>query len=137
MTKFDDKLTHLNEKLKIASIPLTIEQRGSKLCIRGVFPPKPGSSIDRPHQQRLSLHLPATIEGLKAAEAKAKEISGQLVFDKFNWEHYVPNINNTNILIGDAISLFEKFYFSRRERNENRSSPFKVLILQPYFGLKF
>ncbi len=94
MTKFDDKLKHLNEKLKIASIPLTIEQRGSKLCIRGVFPPKPGSSIDRPHQQRLSLHLPATIQGLKAAEAKAKEISGQLVFDKFNWEHYVPNINN-------------------------------------------
>ena len=128
---FSDKLKKANEQLKAGRIDLAIEQRGSKLGIRGTFPPKPDSSARKSHQQRLSLGLPATPQGLKSAVAKAKEVSGQLAFNRFHWEDYLIS-PTSHILIGDAIALFESFYFSQRERTAQTLLTWREDYLKPF-----
>ncbi|MEA5510474.1 hypothetical protein VB715_11925 [Crocosphaera sp. UHCC 0190] len=117
MSNFIQKLKKANEILKAVSINLTIEQRGSKLLLRGTFPPRPNSKFTNSHQQRLTLNLPATDEGLQVAKGKAKEISGQLTLDKFRWDDHININNETYITIGDAIESFESIIST----NENET----------------
>jgi hypothetical protein len=79
-----------NQRLKLAQLGVTLEKRGNKLNLRGTLPPRPGSDRLRPHQQRLSLNLPATREGLKQAEQTAKVIAAQLIQNSFDWRDYLP-----------------------------------------------
>lgn len=86
----DQQLIKLNQRLKIAQMGLQIERRGNKLGLRGTLPPRPGSSRLQPHQQRLSLGLPATPAGLKQAEQEVKIIAAQLIQNCFDWRPYLP-----------------------------------------------
>ena len=133
MVDFDQKLKNVNAGLKAAFIGLAIEKRRSKLCLRGIFPPSPNSKKTKPFQQRLHLGIPANDQGLKAAAAKAREISSQLLFNQFAWEDYLSTPNTTtSILIGDAIALFENYYFSQRERNEKSLLTWREDYLKPF-----
>jgi hypothetical protein len=69
---------------------MKIERRGQKLSLRATLPPRPGSPRLRPHQQRVSLDLPATSAGLKKAEDQAKVIAAQLIEHRFDWRPYLP-----------------------------------------------
>ncbi|MFM7426133.1 MAG: site-specific integrase [Elainella sp.] len=86
----DHQIAQANQRLKIAQFGLQIERRGQKLNLRGTLPPRPGSARLRPHQQRLSLNLPATAAGLKQAEQTAKIIAVQLMQQNFDWRPYLP-----------------------------------------------
>lgn len=77
-----------NQRLKAAQLGLQIEARGQKLSLRGTLPPQPNSPRMRPHQQRLSLGLPATPAGLKQAVQQAKVIAAQLIQNTFDWQDY-------------------------------------------------
>ncbi len=82
------KITQVNQRLKAARLGLQIECRSDRLNLRGTLPPRPGSHHRRPVQQRLSLGLPATPTGLKAAEQEAKIIAAQLIQNTFDWRPY-------------------------------------------------
>lgn len=86
----DTRITQLNQRLKAAQLGLQVERRGQKLSLRGTLPPRPGSHRLRPHQQRISLDLPATAAGLKQAEQEAKIIAAQLIQNMFDWRRYLP-----------------------------------------------
>ncbi|MBW4517067.1 MAG: hypothetical protein KME11_17815 [Timaviella obliquedivisa GSE-PSE-MK23-08B] len=58
-------------------------ERGQKLSIRGILPPRSDSLRLRSHQQRLSLNFPATPVGLKQAEQEVK-IAVQLIQNAFD-----------------------------------------------------
>jgi len=75
----DSKIEQVNARLKAARMGLQIERRGQKLNLRGTLPPRPGSDRLKPHQQRLSLNLPATTAGLKQAEQEVKVIAAELI----------------------------------------------------------
>ena len=86
----DAPIEKLNRRLKVAQLGVQIERRGQKLNLRATLPPRPDSPRLRPHQQRLSLNLPATPAGLKQAEQQAKVIALQLLQQCFDWRHYLP-----------------------------------------------
>lgn len=128
---FIDQLNSANEMLKKGNIPLTIEQHGSKLLLRGILPAKSSSILVNPHQQRLFLGIPANTQGLKAATAKAKEINSKLIFNDFHWKDYTK-VKETHILIGEAVKLFEDHYFSSREYNAKTALTWKEDYFKPF-----
>ncbi|MDX2271036.1 MAG: tyrosine-type recombinase/integrase [Cyanobacteriota bacterium] len=89
------RLNQSNERLRLSNVGVKIEQRGSRLAIRGTFPPKPGSGQSKPSQQRVYLGIHANPSGLKVAEAKAREIGAQLDLGTFRWEPYIAEQDGT------------------------------------------
>ncbi len=86
----DSAIAKVNARLKAARLGLQVECRGDRLNLRGTLPPRPGSTKNRPHQQRIPLGLPATPTGLKQIEQDAKVIAAQLIERRFSWATYLP-----------------------------------------------
>lgn len=112
------KISQANGRLAAGNISLRVEQTGKKLSIRGTLPPKLESGRDRPHQQRIALGVDATGEGLKFAEAKAKEISGLIALGRFNWDDFLPPKPDQPVSIGDWIGRIEEDYLAQGGRRE-------------------
>ncbi|WP_019498838.1 hypothetical protein [Pseudanabaena sp. PCC 6802] len=66
LTKHQERISkaiaEANARLK--SLKIAIVQRGDRLSLQATLPPKPCSDKDKWHQQRISLELRATLEGL-------------------------------------------------------------------------
>lgn len=115
----DKRITSINQRLKVAQLGVQLERRGQKLSLRGTFPPRPGSHRLRSHQQRISLGLPATSDGLKAAEQQAKMIALQLMQEAFDWSDYLPvtgggRLNQMNI--SEKIEAFHQHFMAQPQR---------------------
>lgn len=122
---FPTQLLQLNTRLKWAGLGLQIEQRGNRLNLRGVLPPRPGSDRLRPYQQRIPLKLPATIEGLKQAEQEAKIIAAQILQNTFDWQRYqihltIPRSGLT--YWEQQYQAFEAFFFTQPQRSSRGAS---------------
>ncbi len=121
----DPQLQKLNARLAVAQMGVQIERRGEKLNIRGTFPPKPGSDRLRPYQQRLSLGLPATKQGLKQVEQEAKVIAAQLIQKSFSWHDYLSGQGGkrlSQLELTEQIQAFERAFFSSPQRMVNPAS---------------
>ncbi len=114
MTELSSEITKTNDKLRSVGVRVTIEQRGSKLSLRAILPPKPGSGKDKPYQQYLSLGVGATIAGLQFAEAEAKRVAAALDMKQFDWTPYLGEQWQKRDTCGHWIKQFEKDYFVRR-----------------------
>ncbi|NET32306.1 MAG: site-specific integrase [Cyanothece sp. SIO1E1] len=115
----DNRIAQVNQRLKAARLGLQIERRGEKLNLRGTLPPRPGSHRLRPHQQRISIGLPATNAGLKQIEQEAKIIAAQLIQNTFNWRHYLNSPMGGRlhqISLSEQIQAFEQFFFTQPQR---------------------
>ncbi len=110
ISPIDEKINTLNQRLKVARLGLQVERRGQKLGLRGTFPPKPDSDRRRPHQQRLSLGLPATPSGLKEIEKDAKVIAAQLIQNSFSWHDYLPVADGKRLSQMDLAEQMEAFH---------------------------
>ncbi|NJR68103.1 MAG: tyrosine-type recombinase/integrase [Synechococcales cyanobacterium CRU_2_2] len=114
------QLHQINQRLKLAQMGVQLELRGQMLALRGTLPPKPGSSKTQPHQQRISLKLPATAAGLKQAEREAKVVAAQIITETFDWEKY-RIWQGRERLDGEAIAqqiwAFETKFFQQRQDN--------------------
>jgi integrase len=120
---FDAKVAQLNSRLKAARLGSQIERRGDKLNLRGTFPPKPGSDRLRPHQQRLSLSLPATPAGLKQIEQQAKLIAADILRDQFSWKDYRTDGRRLDQLqLHEQITAFEAHFFAHDRRQAKPAS---------------
>lgn len=120
--KLLEQIEKINQRLKIAQLGVQIELRGQKLNLRATFPPKPGSQRLRPHQQRLSLKLPATADGIKAAEREAKIIAAQLLAKTFDWHPYLVWSLETRQGTGgiaQQIQDFEQYFWDQGDRSAN------------------
>lgn len=112
----DARLAQANGRLKAGKVGVAIESRGDRLCLRAIFPPRPGSAKASPYQQRLALHYHANPAGLKLAEQEARRIGALLDSGSFDWGEFVKNDVQPNSC-QDWIAKFEFDYFSRRQRN--------------------
>ena len=79
----------VNLALKADCHRVAIQVRGKKLSLVATLPPRPGTTRRKPHQQRISLKLGATLAGLRRAKVKAILLSDQLDRDKFAWEDWI------------------------------------------------
>jgi integrase len=121
----DTKIVQVNQRLKIAQLGFQVERRGEKLGLRGTLPPRPGSDRLKPHQQRLSLGLPATAAGLKQAEQEVKVIAGQLIQKSFDWHHYVHGQGwgrLDQLALTQQIQAFERHFKGDPNRMGNPAS---------------
>jgi integrase len=117
----DGKILSLNQKLKAAGLGLQIERRGTKLNLRGTFPPKPGSDRLRSSQQRLSLAYPATPAGLKQTDQQVKIIAAQLLQNSFDWKEYLPHGGKrlSQMELAEQIQAFQQAFTNHRDRIDN------------------
>lgn len=124
VTAMDDQIAKVNQRLKIGQFGFQIERRGQKLSLRGTLPPRPDSPRLRPHQQRISLNLPATAAGLKQAEQEAKIIAAQLIQNSFNWQHYLPVAGGGRLHqmdLAQQIAAFQRHFLEDTDRNTSLS----------------
>lgn len=121
----DSRILQLNQRLKAARLGVQIERRGTKLNLRGTFPPKPDSVRLRPSQQRLSLGIPATTAGLKQIEQEAKIIAAQLIQKTFDWREYLTIEGGkrlSQLELTEQIQAFEAAFFRESHRLTNRAA---------------
>lgn len=121
----DARLNQVNQRLKAARMGLQIERRGQVLNLRGTLPPRPNSTRLKPHQQRLSLGLPATTAGLKQAEQEVKVIAAQLIQNTFDWRNYLHGLGGgrlDQLPLPQQIQAFEQHFFSEPQRLTNPAS---------------
>jgi hypothetical protein len=113
-----DRIQQANQRLKAASIRITIEREGSKLRLRASLPPRIGEG--KHTQQRIPLSISATDDGLKQAESEAHAVRRDLDASRFSWEKYLKTeiVVETPRLISDWINAFEADYFNRRQKNQ-------------------
>lgn len=117
----DERIDQVNHRLKIAQMGLQVERRGQKLNLRGTLPPRPGSVRLKPHQQRISLNLPATTVGLKQAEQEAKIIAAQLIQNTFDWQQYLPMAGGGRLSqmdLSQKLRAFEAYFFEQAQQEE-------------------
>ncbi|MEO0409638.1 MAG: site-specific integrase, partial [Cyanobacteria bacterium P01_A01_bin.135] len=113
----DSQLQQVNQRLKVAQLGVQIERRGTKLSLRGTLPPRPHGSRLKPHQQRLSLGLPATKAGLKQAEQAAKIVAAKLLAKEFDWRQYQPTGTGgrlSDLSLTEQIDAFRASFLSHK-----------------------
>ncbi|XFA73098.1 site-specific integrase [Thermosynechococcaceae cyanobacterium Okahandja] len=121
----DGQIAQVNQRLKAAQLGLQIERRGQRLNLRGTFPPRPGTQRLRPHQQRLSLALPATAAGLKQAEKEAKIIAAKLLDQSFRWQDYLtlPRVGSVGGLsLAEQVAAYEEVFFRANPSSSRRTT---------------
>lgn len=123
--EFSERLNRTNGRLKAAKLPCRIDQVKQNLYVRGTFPPPPGSTKDRPFQQRIALGLPANGRGLELAEAKAREIGIALDADRFSWEEWRGKPAQS---VGEWVERFEQKFF----REGGHQTTWKTDYRQPF-----
>lgn len=111
----DQRIKEANGRLAANNWGIKIEQRGSKLYLRGNLPPKPKSHRKEWHQQRIAI-APANADGVKVAESEAKKIAIQLAAKTFTWYDYLKP-EPQPMTVGDWLIAFEEDYWQRREQN--------------------
>jgi integrase len=119
LAAIDDRISKLNAGFRVLRMGLQIERRGDQLNLRGTFPPKPGSPKLRPYQQRLSLGIVATPQGLKKIEQEAKIIAGQLAENSFSWRQYLAAGSGkklSQLNLPGQIKAFETAFFEHPDR---------------------
>lgn len=122
----DEIVSKANAQLKAGGCKVKIYQRndGGTLFLQAVLPPKPSSDRTRPYQQRISLGVKPTVEGVKRAVAEAKKVDGQLALNQFDWTDHLDE-REVCPQAGDIFAAFEAHYFTRRRRDEQTESTYR------------
>jgi integrase len=106
--------------------------REQYLYLQATLPPAPGSRKTKPHQQRISLQLPATSEAVKVAEKRARELGYQLQTDEFTWEKWrsAPTVQAANT--ADWLTRFESDYWARRSKTPKSETTWAIDYAGPF-----
>ncbi len=126
-----DRLAQANSRLKSDRARCSIERRGDRLILRGTFPPKPNSSRQDWHRQRIFLGVNCTPSGISFAESEARKISALLDQSMFDWSVYLPRDSPDELSLEEWIDKFRDHKLSQgiNERTWKRdySDYFKIL----------
>lgn len=123
-----------NERLSAAKVRVKLKLTShTSIGLQGTFPCKPGDvgKNGSPNKQyTISLRLPAHDNGLKMAEAKAKELDALVTTNHFKWtpellgkqaqKLAVPEASNTVKHVDELIEEFEKEFWKTRDRKNRK-----------------
>lgn len=129
----DKLITQANHRLKVARTGLQILRRGSKLSLRGTFPPKRAGEEKK--QQILSLDLFANAAGIKRAEQEAYKISAAIALKEFDWKEYLSPEPEERKTVADWIAEFEDYYFTKRPKNPKTLTTWRTDYLRVFSTL--
>lgn len=112
-------IAQINDRLKAAAVPVTVEANGRYLVLRATLPCKPGDGQGR-KRYKLSLGIPANSAGLKRAEAKAQALGDELARGVFDWANW-QNPRREKVADSSTRALIERYkadYFLTRRITE-------------------
>lgn len=109
-------IDQLNARLKAANLGVRVYQRGDRLSLRAMLPPRPGSAKTVTSQQLISLNVYANPAGFKRAEAEAHRVGTLLAIGKFDWSEFLKTDEPDSTPTKTWIERLEEQYFSERAR---------------------
>lgn len=104
----NSKINQANGRLKAAKTGVAISQRGDRLYLRAVLPPRPGSGKLSPCQQQIALGIRANIAGISLAEKEARKVGYLRDARKFDWGDYGGGNSKPSEMIADWLAKFEQ-----------------------------
>ncbi len=128
-TLFKDQLNCVNTRLKVERIGVTIVKKGNRLYLRGTFPPRPGSTKSRPHQQEIALGLLAKAEELFTAEKEARKVGGLLALGEFDWKPLLRHAPKDEYPCSTTRARVKQEAEEQGEREQGETTT--VLVLRP------
>jgi len=114
-------LTTANQRLRAIGIKVTILQRKDWLYLRAVLPPKPNSDKEKPFRQELTrpkTGLPATAQGLKAAEKLAVSLWGSVIDGTFSWETWMGKTAKEERTVQEWVAEFRTHWLNQGNISE-------------------
>ena len=102
------KINQANGRLKAAKTGVTILQRGDRLYLQAVLPPRPGSGKSSSSQQQIALGIHANAGGVSLAEKEARKLGYLRDAKEFYWELYDRKVAQKLETIGDWLAKFEQ-----------------------------
>ncbi|WP_041391435.1 site-specific integrase [Prochlorococcus marinus] len=118
-------LVKINQNLASSGTKLRIEQRGSRLSLRGPLPCQ--ESPKEFKVQRISLGLPSNQKGLQQAEKLLQLINLQIEHEQFNWERWSKKSPRkfqpkNKVAIEEIIEQFKLEFFDINETIASKAS---------------
>ena len=103
------KINQANGRLKAAKTGVTILQRGDRLYLQAVLPPRPGSKKTSPCQQQIALGIHANASGISLAEKEARRVGYLRDAKEFDWGLYgCVAFTQKSQTIAEWVSKFEE-----------------------------
>jgi hypothetical protein len=139
--KLEQALIQANDRLKQTNARVQILKEGKTLQLRATLPLKPGHQDRRrtgTKQYKISLGIPANLEGIKTVEQEANELGKLISRQMFVWnEKYLGKKASQpeHQSIGQLLTEFEAKYFEIRKRDRKSESTFINYLnpLKKYF----
>jgi integrase len=126
--KFNEAFVKTTTRLKEAKARVGLKVTGGSIQLQATLPPKPGSDKTKPHQQLVSLGIPANLDGLKTAEEEANELGRLLARKQFDWsEKYLGKKQEETKVptIGELLDKFEIEYFKTHNKTLTSENTFR------------
>lgn len=136
-------LTQASDRLKQSNTKVQILKEGKTLQLRATLPLKPGHQDRRgtgTKQYKISLGIPANLEGIKTAEQEANELGKLISRQMFVWngKYLGKKASQAEYQnIGQLLTGFETRYFETRKRDRKSESTFINYLnpLKKYFPI--
>ncbi len=102
------KINQANGRLKAAKTGVTILQRGDRLYLQAVLPPRPSSSKSASCQQQIALGVHANAVGVSLAEKEARKLGYLRDAKEFDWGLYDRKVAQKSEAVADWLAKFEQ-----------------------------
>ncbi len=102
------RLNQANGRLKASKTGVTILQRGDRLYLQAVLPPRPGFGKSSPCQRQIALGIHANTVGISLAEKEARKLGYLRDAKEFDWELYDRKVPQKSETIADWLAKFEQ-----------------------------
>ncbi|MEH2236144.1 site-specific integrase [Nostoc sp.] len=129
--KFDEGLTNTRARLKAAKVKVGLVVARETIQLQASLPIKPGDRDIKGtgfKQYKISLNIPASLDGLRTAEEEANELGKLLARKQFEWtDKYlgkIAKVANRSQTLGDVLEEFETEYFKTRKLTEKSKHTF-------------
>lgn len=131
--KFEKGLADTKARLKAAKVKVGLVVARETIQLQASLPIKPGDRDTKGtgfKQYKISLNIPASLDGLKTAEEEANELGKLLARKQFEWtDKYlgkIAKVSNKSQTLGDVLEEFETEYFKTRKLTEKVNTPFPI-----------
>lgn len=121
--KFDDEFEQAKARLKSAKVKVGLCCDKGSIQLQATLPIKPDDTDTKgkkTKQYKISLGIPANLDGLKTAEEEAYELGKLIARKQFTWtDKYLgrqASIPKQVLTIKTALETFEQEYFKTRKR---------------------
>lgn len=142
--KFNQELDKVKARLKDGKVKVGLVVSKSTIQLQASLPIRPGDT-DRLgtgyKQYKISLNIPANLDGLKTAEEEAQELGKLIARKTFEWnDKYLGKgrISESVKTVGDVLDKFESEYFKSHKRTEKSKHTFSYYLdyLKRYVGVE-